>query len=88
MSTPFKRGHCLHCDLAAAVNAWGLEGGVKPSQLMADITGVLAYAAVACAKPGKLAETCAIAARLTAEQAQAIAAGDLDRKSIHAPGHA
>jgi hypothetical protein len=87
MSKSFKRGHCLHCDLAAAVNAWSEPVGVTPHQLIEDLTGVLAYAAVAVAKPGQLINACELAAELTLAKARAIAAGDIDRGSHHAAGH-
>jgi hypothetical protein len=88
MSEPFKRGHCLHCDLAAVVNSWTTAGVVKPKQLLNDLTSVLAYSCVAMAKPGMLINACEIAAEMTLIKARAIAAGETDRESHHVAGHA
>lgn len=90
MSEEFKRGHCLHCDLAAAVNAWAASRTMKSSDVVESIIGVLAHTIVAGAQPGKESD----ALRLTVAML-ALKAGTLARErgegaemaSAHAPGH-
>lgn len=82
-------GHCIHCDLAAVINAWGNSGKIAPIQVVETLATIAAEAVVQSANPSKAKEAGAEFARifanalLLAEKEQRI-----DRASPHAAGHA
>lgn len=82
--TEHQLGHCLHCDLAAILNARLQAGDVSATQIMEVLMGLAAWTLLQGAKPGMLEKGIDLAGDMLAVKILELQAG---ANIHHTAGH-